>query len=179
MSQGAHLRPKLPQTDLSSNPRYPPHSKGGGGAWFDGTENIDALLLLGCLDGEPPLGPAPACPRASFDALPPPLEPSPLPLTPDTWGIFSLNIKSCASCPIIVILSTTVLKLSHLPHCTPKKCQDLFTCTSSQSLHFTVTTLHNSGGTGCNAIPIAMASHVGFIRSCVSAVFLHMGHRES
>ena len=26
---------------------------------------------------------------------------------------------------------------------------------------------------------MAMASHVGFIRSCVSAVFLHIGQRES
>ena len=49
----------------------------------------------------------------------------------------------------------------------------------AQSLHLIVTTLHSSGGTGCNAIPIAIASHVGFIRSCVSAVFLHIGQRES
>ena len=49
----------------------------------------------------------------------------------------------------------------------------------SQSLHIMVTAFARSGGTGCSSMPMAIAFQVGCILSCVSAVFLHTGQRES
>ena len=77
------------------------------------------------------------------------------------------------------MLSTTVLKEEQLLHWIPKKCQARPSSDCSQSLHVILTTRANSGGTGCSATPAAMASQVGSIRSLVSAVFLHTGHRLS
>lgn len=101
-----------------------------------------------------------------------------LPFAP-TLSRASLSKYSAAGCPIIIISSTMVLKLEQLLHCTPKKCQRrLFSCTS-QSLHVILTTLVNSGGMGCKAIPMVIAFHVSAILSGVSAVFLQTGQRES
>lgn len=157
------------------------HIKGGGGgvswivAWI-----VALLLVLGLELGlYGVLAPAAATIGVcEATVLSPPLLTSPLLGLPGR-GFVPLSKNSCASSPINKIRSTTVLKLSQARHCTPQKCHARFVCVDSQSLHIIDTTLHNSGGTGWEAIPAAIASHVGFIRSCDSAVFLQMGHRLS
>mmetsp|Transcript_15871 Transcript_15871/g.24906 ORF Transcript_15871/g.24906 Transcript_15871/m.24906 type:complete len:104 (-) Transcript_15871:1044-1355(-) len=75
-----------------------------------------------------------------------------------------------------VILSTTVLKLEHSGHCTPKKCQLQFSLFLSQSLHMIFTTLAKSSGMGCISISLALAVHAALMLALDTTVFLHIGH---
>ncbi len=75
--------------------------------------------------------------------------------------------------------STTVLKLSHTGHCTPKKCHPKFALLSPQSLHRTSTTRARSGGMGCKRMSRALANLAALVDSSESTVFLHIGHRPS
>ena len=74
-------------------------------------------------------------------------------------------------------LSTTVLKLEHPGHCTPKKCQLQFSLFASQSLHMIFTTLAKSSGMGCISISLALAVHAADMDALDTTVFLQIGHR--
>jgi hypothetical protein len=76
-------------------------------------------------------------------------------------------------------LSTTVLKLLHPGHWTPKKCQPKFTLLFPQSLHRTSTTRDRSGGMGCNRMSRALADQAALVDSSEITVFLHIGQRPS
>ncbi len=92
-------------------------------------------------------------------------------------SLLPLAVSCAPPSPDDITFSTTVLKLEHPGHCTPKKCQLRFSLFLSQSLHMIFTTLAKSSGMGCISISRARAAHAALMDVRDTTVFLQIGQR--